>query len=426
MTTSRRAALGSQALRSPRVRRSRRATFRCNDHRTEGGPWCQSPRCAVLWVYRRSCCWGACSSSPPPRSPRKPRPKRPPGRRKPPPRRTPSSTRSWSPPRSGRRTRRTCRCRSPLWTPRTSRRSPPAAQDVAQFLSARVPSLLLESSFGRAFPRFYIRGLGNTDFDLNASQPVSMVYDDVVLENPILKGMPVLDIERVEVLRGPQGTLFGRNTPAGIVKFESKSPTRETEGYVRRLLRHLRHRRLQGRGRRAADRNPLRPRLGALPDPERLGRQRLHRRGRRPRRLRRPAPTACSSCGSRTSASTPCSTSTAGTSTARRASSAANIIDPGTNDLVAGFEQDTVFYDGQNEQEIEAQGASLTLDYDLGLRHPDLDHRLRDHRARSAAATSTAASAPSSRRPTARASSRSSPRPPTACRTWISSPRRCG
>ena len=43
-----------------------------------------------------------------------------------------------------------------------------------RFLSARIPSLLIESSFGRAFPRFYIRGLGNTDFDLNASQPVSL------------------------------------------------------------------------------------------------------------------------------------------------------------------------------------------------------------------------------------------------------------
>ena len=40
-------------------------------------------------------------------------------------------------------------------------------------LSGRVPSLNIESSFGRTFPRFYIRGLGNTDFDLNASQPVS-------------------------------------------------------------------------------------------------------------------------------------------------------------------------------------------------------------------------------------------------------------
>ncbi len=105
-------------------------------------------------------------------------------------------------------------------------------QDVRS-LSAKVPSLMVESSFGRTFPRFYIRGLGNTDFDFNASQPVSLVYDDVVLENPILKGFPVFDIERVEVLRGPQGTLFGRNTPAGIVKFDSVKPKDEFGGYGR-------------------------------------------------------------------------------------------------------------------------------------------------------------------------------------------------
>ena len=98
-------------------------------------------------------------------------------------------------------------------------------------LSGRVPSLLVESSFGRTFPRFYIRGLGNTDFDFNASQPVSLVYDDVVLENPILKGFPIFDLDRVEVLRGPQGTLFGRNTPAGIVKFDSVKPSDVAGGY---------------------------------------------------------------------------------------------------------------------------------------------------------------------------------------------------
>lgn len=98
-------------------------------------------------------------------------------------------------------------------------------------LSGRVPSLLVESSFGRTFPRFYIRGLGNTDFDFNAAQPVSLVYDDVVLENPILKGFPIFDLDRVEVLRGPQGTLFGRNTPAGIVKFDSVRPSDVVGGY---------------------------------------------------------------------------------------------------------------------------------------------------------------------------------------------------
>jgi len=98
-------------------------------------------------------------------------------------------------------------------------------------LSSRVPSLTLESSFGRTFPRPYIRGLGNTDFDLNASQPVSFVYDEVVLESPILKGFPLFDIDQVEVLRGPQGTLFGRNTPAGVLKFDSVKPSQTFGGY---------------------------------------------------------------------------------------------------------------------------------------------------------------------------------------------------
>lgn len=101
-----------------------------------------------------------------------------------------------------------------------------------RFLAARTPSLQVESSFGRTFPRFYIRGLGNTDFDPNAAQPVSVVYDDVALENPMLKSFPVFDLASVEVLRGPQGTLFGRNTPAGVVKLSSAAPTDHFTGYA--------------------------------------------------------------------------------------------------------------------------------------------------------------------------------------------------
>ena len=104
-------------------------------------------------------------------------------------------------------------------------------QDI-RFLSGRAPSLSVESDYGRSFPRFYIRGQGNTDFDLNASQPVGLVVDDIVQESPMLKGFPVFDVDQVEVLRGPQGTLFGRNSPAGVIKFDSVKPVFKTEGYL--------------------------------------------------------------------------------------------------------------------------------------------------------------------------------------------------
>ncbi|MDR3447406.1 TonB-dependent receptor [Dyella sp.] len=107
------------------------------------------------------------------------------------------------------------------------------AGDTVLQLAGRAPSVYAETSYGREFPRFYIRGLGNSDFDLNSSQPVSMVYDDIVQENPILKGFPLFDLAQVEVLRGPQGTMFGRNSPAGVIKFDSAKPSQETSGYAK-------------------------------------------------------------------------------------------------------------------------------------------------------------------------------------------------
>lgn len=107
-----------------------------------------------------------------------------------------------------------------------------SASDV-RVLAGKVPSLNVESSNGRVFPRFYIRGYGNTDYTTYASQPVSLIYDDVVLENAFLKGFPMFDLEGVEVLRGPQGTQFGRNTPAGVVKFNSVKPSiGASDGYA--------------------------------------------------------------------------------------------------------------------------------------------------------------------------------------------------
>lgn len=97
-------------------------------------------------------------------------------------------------------------------------------------LAGRVPGLYAETTTGRIFPRFYIRGLGNIDFYLGASQPVSIIQDDVVLEHVVLKSNPVFDVAQVEVLRGPQGSLFGRNTTVGIIKFDTIRPGQTFEG----------------------------------------------------------------------------------------------------------------------------------------------------------------------------------------------------
>ena len=107
-----------------------------------------------------------------------------------------------------------------------------AGGDDIRALAARTPSLNIDSTLGRTFPHFYIRGLGNADYTFEMQQPVSVVRDDVAVENTTLKGFPAFDIADVEVLRGPQGSLFGRNTPAGVVKIDSVKPGDETSGYA--------------------------------------------------------------------------------------------------------------------------------------------------------------------------------------------------
>ena len=268
--------------------------------------------------------------------------------------------------------------------------------DDIRFLSARVPSLNIESSFGRAFPRFYIRGLGNTDFDLNASQPVSLVYDDVVQENPILKGFPVFDLEQVEVLRGPQGTLFGRNTPAGVVKFDSVRPSQDQRrlrpGELR-LRQQLDQRR--GRRRRRALATPGPRASRASTSTATTGSTTLFTgEGDAARGLRRHRRARCSSCTSPSHASARCSTCTRATSTARRACSAPTSSSRARNDLVRGFDEHKVSLDGANDPELDSIGGSLRLALGFRPRDAALDHRLRDGRRATAAATSTAASAP--------------------------------
>ena len=233
-------------------------------------------------------------------------------------------------------------------------------------LAGRVPSLNIESSFGRAFPRFYIRGYGNTDFHLNASQPVSLIYDDVVQENPILKGFPIFDTDQVEVLAGPQGTLFGRNTPAGVVKVDSVAPGRTAGGYVNLSYGRFNTVNLEG-----AYGLPLGPDWAI-----RASTQVQHRgdwvsntapseqTGKlegydddalRVQLLYKPSGTfsALFNVHGR---------DLHGTARLFRA----NIIKPGTNDLVDGFDPYQVSFDGQNRQSLNSDGASAKLRWTLG------------------------------------------------------------
>jgi iron complex outermembrane receptor protein len=240
-----------------------------------------------------------------------------------------------------------------------------SGQDI-RLLSGRVPSLNIESSFGRAFPRFYIRGYGNTDFRLNASQPVSLVYDDVVHENPILKGFPAFDVERVEVLRGPQGSLFGRNTPAGVVKFDSVKPGKKFEAYASLGVGDRSTTNLEG-----AVNLPLGGGLSArisLLDQRRddwvkntvASGLTQEFEGYRDSALR--AQLQYDGGKDFNALVNVHARDMTGSARLFRA----NIIQKGSNDLVAGFDEEKISTDGKNEQEVKSTGASLRLRVGLG------------------------------------------------------------
>ncbi len=78
----------------------------------------------------------------------------------------------------------------------------------------------------------FIRGIGNTDFSLTTDPGVGTYVDGVYVARSAGGVLDVLDLERVEVLRGPQGTLFGRNTIGGAIDVTSRQPNRELSGSI--------------------------------------------------------------------------------------------------------------------------------------------------------------------------------------------------
>lgn len=79
---------------------------------------------------------------------------------------------------------------------------------------------------------FRVRGIGTTVFSIGVEQSVAVVIDEVSQLQAGQALSNLVDIERIEVLRGPQSTLFGKNASAGLVNVITRSPTEEFEGYV--------------------------------------------------------------------------------------------------------------------------------------------------------------------------------------------------
>ncbi|PCI21083.1 hypothetical protein COB64_01020 [Candidatus Wolfebacteria bacterium] len=95
-----------------------------------------------------------------------------------------------------------------------------------------VPGFTVAQSF-RGPPIYTLRGVGFNTPNLAASSPVGVYVDEFVFAYPSMTDGLAFDLERVEVLKGPQGTLYGRNTTGGLVNSITRKPTQESEGYVR-------------------------------------------------------------------------------------------------------------------------------------------------------------------------------------------------
>jgi iron complex outermembrane receptor protein len=105
-----------------------------------------------------------------------------------------------------------------------------SAQDIILF----IPSAQGPTTEGQSRPRYFVRGIGTNNINFNAISPLGTYFDDIYIANVYDQALPLYDLDHVEALSGPQGTLWGKNANAGAINFISKAPTFGTnpEGYA--------------------------------------------------------------------------------------------------------------------------------------------------------------------------------------------------
>lgn len=101
-------------------------------------------------------------------------------------------------------------------------------QNTTQIID-QIPNMTSTTAFGTSSPLFTLRGISNAEFNPSSNTPVPVYSDDVLINSITAQGFALFDVDRVEVLRGPQGTLFGYNASAGAVHFLSRRPTETFE-----------------------------------------------------------------------------------------------------------------------------------------------------------------------------------------------------
>ncbi|MET3135762.1 iron complex outermembrane receptor protein [Undibacterium sp. GrIS 1.2] len=97
---------------------------------------------------------------------------------------------------------------------------------------AEIPSVNFRQQGGNKDSTIFVRGIGTISTSPGVEPTVSTVIDGVVYARPGQATVDLLDIDHIEILRGPQGTLFGKNASSGVLSVTSRQPTSQTSGYV--------------------------------------------------------------------------------------------------------------------------------------------------------------------------------------------------